>query len=193
MDGSSIPNLKRLRTERFLSQAQLGEAIGISRRTLIRWESGQGEPGPLQLRVLATFFGVSIDQLVGDLLPPDAPGALPKVRDLTRGQVNYWIAKVRGLPVEITEAGPVLYEPGFGQRPIPAYCTDWAHGGPIFDRRDIRLEPFPAGSRFDGETMEADVWVARCADHPVAAWGASKLEAAMRAYLVAEVGLQILA
>lgn len=193
MTGSSIPNLKRLRTERFLTQGQLGDAIGISRRTLIRWESGQGEPGPQQLRVLATFFGVSIDQLVGDLLPPDQIGALPNVRDFSRDQINYWIAKVRGLPVEIIESGPVLYEPGFGQRPVPAYCTDWAHGGPIIDRRDIRVEPIAAGSLFDGETLEVDGWVGRCADHPIAAWGSSKLEAAMRAYLIAEVGQQILA
>lgn len=176
-----------------MTQQQLGEATGISRRTLIRWESGQGEPGPLQLRVLATFFGISIDQLVGDLLPPDTPGALPKVRDLNRDQVNYWVAKVRGLPVEITEAGPVLYEPGFGQRPVPAYCTDWAHGGPIVDRRDIRFDPMAAGSRFDGVIMEVEGWVSRCADNPVAAWGSTKLEAAMRAFLIAEVGQEILA
>lgn len=193
MTGSSIPNLKRLRTERFLTQGQLGEAIGISRRTLIRWESGQGEPGPQQLRVLASFFGVSIDQLVGDLLPPEQSGTLPKVRDLSSDQINFWVAKVRGLPVEVTDAGPVLYEPGFGQRPAPAYCTEWVHAGPIIDRRDIRLDRISAGAVFDGETLALDGWIGRCADHPVAAWGSTRLEAAMRAYLVAEVGPQILA
>lgn len=187
-----ITNLKRLRTERLLSQAQLGEAIGVDRRTLIRWEAGSGEPRAKELLALARFYGVSIDQLIGELLPPERTGAFIRVKELSSDQVNYWVAKVRGLPVEMTEGGPVLYEPGYGQRPVPQYCTDWTHAGPIIDRYDIHIHPICGGKMFDGETLAADGWIGRRADHSIAAWGGTRVEAGIRAYLIAEVGTQIM-
>jgi transcriptional regulator with XRE-family HTH domain len=193
MEARTISNLRKLRTERFLTQAQLAETLGISKRTLIRWEDGQGEPGASELMALARFYGISIDQLVGDLFPPEPTGAFLAVRHLSGDQLNYWVAKVRGLPVEMTDAGPVLYEPGVGQRPVPAYCADWAHAGPIIDLKNIQFDQNRAGEMFDGQPLLADSWVGRCADCSLAALGSTKLEAAMRAYLTAEVGPQILA
>jgi transcriptional regulator with XRE-family HTH domain len=191
MPALTIPNLKKLRTERLLSQTQLGEAIGISPRTLIRWEGGQGEPGASELLALARFFGVSIDQLVGDLLPAESTGALPKVADLVGRQLDYWVARAEGLSPEFLESGPVIYVAGEGQQPVAAYCTDWACGEPIMERVGMHLMPIAAGATFDGIPRPKG-WIARPAACSGAAWGRSMLEAGMRAHLMAEIGDHIL-
>lgn len=57
--------LKELRTEKGLSQRQLGEALGFCNQTISFWESGQREPDLKALCSIATFFDVSIDYLLG--------------------------------------------------------------------------------------------------------------------------------
>lgn len=188
----ALPNLKKLRTERLLSQIQLGEAIGISSRTLMRWEAGQGEPGASELLLIARFFGVSIDQLVGDLLPPESTGELPRVGDLSGRQLDYWVARSRGMPAEMLEDGPVMYVPGEGQQPIPAFSTDPSHANPIMESMGMHVCPAPTGFRFDGEVKQQPGWIARCAESSKAAWGRTMLEASMRAYLFFEIGDQVL-
>lgn len=193
MAESKVPNLRKLRTDRLLSQSQLSAALGISSRTLLRWEAGDGEPGASDLLVLARFFKVSIDQLVSDLLPTDETGVLPKVSDLSGRQLDYWIAKARGLPAQMTDEGPVIYEPGFGQRPVANYCTDWAQGGPVIENNNVHISPVAIGGKFDGVPLTKPGWIARSDSQSRAAWGSTALEAAMRAYLIAEIGEQILA
>lgn len=188
----ALPNLKKLRTDRLLSQIQLGEAIGISSRTLMRWEAGQGEPGASELLQIARFFRVSIDQLVGDLLPLESAGELPRVADLSGRQLDYWVARTRGLPAEMLEDGPVMYVPGEGQTPIPAYSTDPSYANPIMESMGMHLCPASSGATFDGEVKQQPGWIARCAESSRAAWGRTMLEAGMRAYLLFEIGDQVL-
>ncbi|PLC06368.1 hypothetical protein CY658_04865 [Variovorax sp. RO1] len=188
----ALPNLKKLRTDRLLSQIELGEAIGISSRTLMRWEAGQGEPGASELLQLARFFRVSIDQLVGDLLPPESTGELPRVADLSGRQLDYWVARTRGMPAEMLEDGPVVYVPGEGQMPVPAYSTDPSHANPIMESMGMHLCPAASGATFDGEVKQQPGWIARCAESSRAAWGRTMLEAGMRAYLLFEIGDQVL-
>jgi transcriptional regulator with XRE-family HTH domain len=58
-------NVKRLRRERGLTQEQLAAAIGISGQTVSKWECGDGYPDITTLPVLASFFGVSVDEILG--------------------------------------------------------------------------------------------------------------------------------
>ncbi|MGJ7558632.1 helix-turn-helix domain-containing protein [Variovorax sp. RB3P1] len=192
MAASRIPNLKKLRTERLLTQAQLGEAIGISPRTLIRWEAGDGEPATTDLVSIARFFGVSLDQLVSDLTSSETPSPLPKVADLSGGQLDYWIAKVQGMAVEMTGNGPVLYEPGYGQRPVPRYSSDLSLATHLMQSTNTQLQSLPAGAKFDGARKSIEGWVARCAESPIACWGMTIPEAGMRAYLSSMVGFHVL-
>lgn len=53
------------RRRRGLSQEQLGEAVGVTRQTVSKWELGATTPELDKLIQLAGFFGVSIDALVG--------------------------------------------------------------------------------------------------------------------------------
>lgn len=58
------PRLQRLRVCMWLTQAQVGAAVGVDARTVDGWEKG-AERIPLRARpVLAELFGVSIDHLL---------------------------------------------------------------------------------------------------------------------------------
>lgn len=58
-------NLKRLRRERDLTQDELAGFLGISFQAISKWERGDGYPDITFLPVLANFFNVTIDELVG--------------------------------------------------------------------------------------------------------------------------------
>jgi transcriptional regulator with XRE-family HTH domain len=58
-------NVKRLRRESGLTQEQLAAAIGISGQTVSKWECGDGYPDITTLPVLASYFGVSVDEILG--------------------------------------------------------------------------------------------------------------------------------
>jgi len=54
-----------LREEKEISQKQLSEKTGISQSTLARWELSQSEPTASSLIILANFFNITIEQLLG--------------------------------------------------------------------------------------------------------------------------------
>lgn len=58
-------NLKELRSEKNLGQVELANAIGVSKGIISLWENGLREPNMYSLIVLAEFFNISIDELVG--------------------------------------------------------------------------------------------------------------------------------
>ena len=70
-------NLKRLRTEKGLSQEEVAGQLFLSRQTVSKWENNQAEPGVENLKALARLYGVSLDQL---LLAEStgAPEAIPR-------------------------------------------------------------------------------------------------------------------
>jgi len=57
--------LLELRTEKELSQRQMAKLLNISQGTYNNWENGNTQPSIEQLIQLATFFGVSVDFLIG--------------------------------------------------------------------------------------------------------------------------------
>ena len=58
-------NLKELRLEKNLGQVELANAIGVSKGVISMWENGLREPNMYSLILLAKFFNISIDELVG--------------------------------------------------------------------------------------------------------------------------------
>ena len=59
-------NLKKLREDAHLSQEQLAEIIGVSKSTIGMYEQGKRMPNTnTLLKDIASYFGVSIDYLVG--------------------------------------------------------------------------------------------------------------------------------
>ena len=61
----SLPNLKKLRNDRNISQKELAEQFQVVNRTIRKWENGESDPSTAQLIALADYFGVSLDYLVG--------------------------------------------------------------------------------------------------------------------------------
>ncbi len=57
--------LKELRQEKGLSIQSLAKEVKISSSSLCRWENGQADIKGTQLVILAVYFGVSIDYLMG--------------------------------------------------------------------------------------------------------------------------------
>lgn len=63
-DNEFGKNLRELRTEKNLSQPDLGNIFSVSRQTISSWESGQREPSIDTLVNIAKFFNVTTDYLL---------------------------------------------------------------------------------------------------------------------------------
>ncbi|MBQ7876598.1 MAG: helix-turn-helix transcriptional regulator [Clostridia bacterium] len=57
--------IKKLRTENGITQDMLATAIGVTPQAISRWESESGYPDIEHLPVIADFFAISIDELLG--------------------------------------------------------------------------------------------------------------------------------
>lgn len=57
--------LKELRKEKGLSQTQLAKATGLSHTAIVYWENEKRVPNAYAIVVLAEYFGVSTDYLLG--------------------------------------------------------------------------------------------------------------------------------
>ncbi len=57
--------LKELRKEKDLSQAELAKEIGVSQRSVSSWETGFRQPDFETLEILAKYFNVTTDYLLG--------------------------------------------------------------------------------------------------------------------------------
>ncbi|MBR5571947.1 MAG: helix-turn-helix transcriptional regulator [Oscillospiraceae bacterium] len=55
--------LTELRKEKNLSQAELADALNVSRQSVSLWENGSTVPALDKLQFLAEFYGVTIDEL----------------------------------------------------------------------------------------------------------------------------------
>ena len=56
--------LCELRTEKGLSQSELGVMFGVSNKAVSKWEMGISKPRPAMLLMLASFFGVTVEELL---------------------------------------------------------------------------------------------------------------------------------
>lgn len=57
--------IRKLRTEKCLTQGELGKIIGVKRETINQWESNSRELKAQRIIDLAQFFGVTADYLLG--------------------------------------------------------------------------------------------------------------------------------
>jgi Predicted transcriptional regulators len=57
--------IKALRMNSELSQAKLGEIIGITQQSVYAWETGKTEPDIDAIRKMVSIFGITSDYLLG--------------------------------------------------------------------------------------------------------------------------------
>lgn len=65
MENLFKERLRELRQEKGIGQKALAKQIDISHGAISLWENGQREPTMSNLIVLAKYFGVSVDYLIG--------------------------------------------------------------------------------------------------------------------------------
>lgn len=58
--------LKELREEKGIKQSQLAAAFSVSKSTVSGWEVGRNQPNYDMLILIARFFDVSTDYLIGN-------------------------------------------------------------------------------------------------------------------------------
>lgn len=58
-------NIHKLRTERGMTQERLADFLGVSFQAVSKWERGETVPDLFMLPVIASFFGVTTDYLLG--------------------------------------------------------------------------------------------------------------------------------
>ena len=70
-------NLKTLRKNKGITQEELAARLNVVRQTISKWEKGQSVPDAEMLVKLAEIFEVSVSQLLGSPIEPEArPDAL---------------------------------------------------------------------------------------------------------------------
>lgn len=57
--------LKKLRQEKKLTQQELADKLGVTKRTIIAWENGERDIKSEKAQQLADYFGVSVGYLLG--------------------------------------------------------------------------------------------------------------------------------
>lgn len=57
--------IQKLRKERGLTQEQFAEQMFVSRTAVSKWETGRGVPSVESLQMIAKFFGITLDELLG--------------------------------------------------------------------------------------------------------------------------------
>ena len=82
MDQAKIGKfIAECRRNKGLTQAALGERLGVSNKTVSRWENGNYMPDIEMLQLLAKEFGVSMEELLaGERNTAENDTAAPKVR-----------------------------------------------------------------------------------------------------------------
>jgi transcriptional regulator with XRE-family HTH domain len=65
MENKFKERIKELRIERGLGQELLAKHLGVSKGLISLWENGLREPTMSNLIIVAKYFDVSIDYLVG--------------------------------------------------------------------------------------------------------------------------------
>ena len=62
-------NIRMLRTEADMTQQKLADLVGVKREAVAQWEVGLAMPRLGTAVKLARYFGITLDDLVGDDMP----------------------------------------------------------------------------------------------------------------------------
>lgn len=81
-------NIYRLRIEKNLSQGDLADALDVSRQSVSKWENNSAVPELDKLMKMASIFGITLDELVGNTAeqtqnPWNKPAAAPSFAKLS--------------------------------------------------------------------------------------------------------------
>lgn len=144
-------NLKKLRTEKGLTQAQLAEAIFVSRSTVAKWENGLGLPSVESMALLEAFFGVTWDALATSEPETVIVKKNRHIRWGLVGSITGWVA-ILALLVILYILPFAIHSGDYGFTPEMA-AGDYADEAYI-DTGDYRIYYF----QFEGDTEDGHHW-----------------------------------
>ena len=95
--------LQVLRKQKGLTQEELAEALFVSRTAISKWEYGRGYPNIDSLKAIATFFSVTIDELLSSeevltIAENDGKQKEAHLRDLVFGLLDLSVAMAFFVP-----------------------------------------------------------------------------------------------
>ncbi|MCF7931885.1 MAG: helix-turn-helix domain-containing protein [Acholeplasmataceae bacterium] len=109
--------LVTLRKAHNLTQSQLAEHINYSDKVISKWERGESYPDVFALKKLSEFFGVSIDDIVGNTRSDTTKEPLPTTKlDVIKTErpsliLRYWILIPLILLIVSISQGPEVFGP----------------------------------------------------------------------------------
>ena len=65
MSKNFSDNFRSMRKQRGLTQEQIAETLGVSCQAVSKWETNSSYPDISLLPIIADYFGVSVDYLIG--------------------------------------------------------------------------------------------------------------------------------
>ena len=107
--------LKRLRTDKKLTQEELAEILYVSRTAVSKWESERGFPNIESLKAISKYFSVTVDDLLsGDelitLAEQDQSQKETHIKNMIFGLLDCSMALLLFLPFFAQKKGSVIQE-----------------------------------------------------------------------------------
>ena len=94
--------LKKLRQDKGLTQAQLAEAIFVSRSTVAKWENGESLPDIEKCVKLSKLYKVTLDELVSETINIADD-------DEEKGKYVFGVMKVTDSKIELPEKARKIF------------------------------------------------------------------------------------
>ena len=142
-------NLKQLRIQKGLTQAELAEKLFVSRSTVAKWENGLGLPNPESMAALEEFFDISSSELATK--EPEEVIVKKNRKLRTIGEIILWLICL-GVPVLMLYLTFAIQEGDYGFTPDMAagvYADD-----EYIDTGDYRIYYF----MFEGDWDDGRHW-----------------------------------
>lgn len=143
-------NIRRLRTERHMTQKALADQLFVSAQAVSRWENSEVEPSVGTITELARILGVSTDELLMGDAAEDVGAAV------TEGDGDQTAPEPVHTKIVFKEPPPQVLA-------LCAHCNQ-----PIYDTADV-TRPIPGSDT---------VWCRRCTERQAEEKRAAKLETA---------------
>lgn len=107
--------LQELRKQKGMTQEELAEVLFVSRTAVSKWESGRGYPNIESLKLISTFFSVTIDELltgeqVMSIAEEDQKRKVSRFRDLVYGLLDVSVSMFFFLPFFGYRTGGAIQE-----------------------------------------------------------------------------------
>lgn len=145
-------NLKQLRLEKGLTQAQLAEKLFVSRSTVAKWENGLGLPNPESMATLEKLFDISSAELATKE---------PESVIIKKNRKLRWIGQIVGCSIILALLIAMSYIPFAIYKGEYGFTADMAAGGyadeAYIDTGDYRIYYFTFGGDWENGKHWSDL------------------------------------